>query len=103
MKTLIALITLFSLQAYAADCTQVVAKAFKKNHPDFNVKSVTRNGMIQPGEDMSYLQGEIWNNEKMPLAIYEVRSFFMMNFGHVILADEKNCSLKYFFEVLAID
>lgn len=103
MKTFIALITLFSLHAQAADCTQVVAKAFKKAHPNYNVKSVTRNGVIRPGEDMSYLQGEIWNHEKMPLAIYDVRSFFMMNFGHVILADERNCSLINIFEVLAVD
>ncbi len=103
MKIFIALITLFSLHAHAADCTQVVAKAFKKAHPESNIKSVTRNGVIRPGDEMSYLQGEIWNDEGITLAIYDVRSFYMMNFGHVVLVDEKSCSLKRTFDVLAID
>ena len=95
---LLALLTL-SGQAMASNCLEAAISNHSKVHPRLGIVEVKFKGVLLPGEDKPYMQGEIWNDKKVSLDIYEIKSIFMASFVHVALVDKKTCETKKLIEV----
>jgi hypothetical protein len=100
MKSILVALFIISGQAMAANCISEVNADFQKQEPKLQVREVSQKGSLKAGEDRPYLQGEIFNNKKITLDIYEIESFFMASFVHVALVDPSTCKVESLTEVL---
>ena len=99
MKFLLLALFTLSGQAMASNCLKAAITNHGRVHPRLGIVEVRYKGALLPGEDKPYMQGEIWNDKKIPLDIYEIKSVFMASFIHVALVDKKTCETKKLIEV----
>ncbi len=82
-----------------ADCSIEVKKAFSQENPRFSVHSIEQVGSLGAGEREDYYQSAIVNKTDKELSIYNIESFFMVEFVYVALVDESNCEVVSLSEV----